>query len=47
MSAFLIQIKNANVYLQDTAVLKSVDWTVRPGENWALVGNNGSGKPRC
>lgn len=44
MSTFLIQIKNATVHLQNTAVLKSVDWTVRPGENWALVGNNGSGK---
>ena len=44
MSAFLVQIKNATVYLQDTPVLKSIDWTVRPGEHWALVGNNGSGK---
>jgi len=44
MSAFLVQIKNATVYLKDTPVLKSIDWTVRPGENWALVGNNGSGK---
>jgi ABC-type molybdenum transport system ATPase subunit/photorepair protein PhrA len=44
MNAFLVQIQNATVYLKDTAALKAVDWTVRPGENWALVGNNGSGK---
>ena len=44
MSAFLVQIKNATVYLKDTPVLKSIDWTIRSGEHWALVGNNGSGK---
>ena len=44
MSAFRVQIKNATVYLKDTLVLKSIDWTVRSGEHWALVGNNGSGK---
>ena len=44
MSAFLVQIKNATVYLRDTPALKSIDWTVRPDEHWALVGNNGSGK---
>ncbi|MDH3256572.1 MAG: ATP-binding cassette domain-containing protein [Nitrospinota bacterium] len=44
MSAFLVQIKHATVYLKDTPVLNSIDWTVRPDEHWALVGNNGSGK---
>ena len=44
MSDFLVQIKNATVYLRDTHALKSIDWTVRPDEHWALVGNNGSGK---
>ena len=44
MNTFLVQIKNATVFLKDTPVLKAIDWTVRPGENWALVGNNGSGK---
>ena len=44
MSAFLIQIKNATIYRQDTLVLNSMNWTMRSGEHWALVGNNGSGK---
>ncbi len=44
MSTFLVRIKNATVFLKDTPVLKSIDWTIRPGEHWALVGNNGSGK---
>lgn len=44
MSAFLIQINNATVYRKDTLVLNSMNWTMRPGEHWALVGNNGSGK---
>ena len=44
MSAFLIQIKNATVYRNDTLVLNSMNWTMRSGEHWALVGNNGSGK---
>ena len=44
MSGFLIQIQNATVYRQDTRVLHGIDWTVRPGEHWAIVGNNGSGK---
>ena len=25
-------------------ILQGIDWTVRPGEHWALVGANGSGK---
>ncbi len=44
MSAFLVRIKNTTVFLKDTPALKAIDWTVRPGEHWALVGNNGSGK---
>jgi iron complex transport system ATP-binding protein len=25
-------------------VLQQIDWTVRPGDQWALLGPNGSGK---
>ena len=44
MSAFLVQIKNATVYRNNNLVLNSLNWTMRPGQHWALVGNNGSGK---
>ncbi|MFQ5482721.1 MAG: ABC transporter ATP-binding protein [Nitrospinaceae bacterium] len=44
MADFLIEIRNATVYRQDTRALENVDWTLRPEESWAVVGNNGSGK---
>ena len=44
MNAFTIQVRNATVYLGGMEILSRIDWTMRPGENWAVVGNNGSGK---
>lgn len=41
---FLIEIKDADVFLSGTQILSGIDWTMRPGENWAVVGNNGAGK---
>lgn len=29
---------------RDRAILKDIDWTIRPGEHWVLLGANGSGK---
>ena len=29
---------------RDRPILRNVDWTVRPGEHWALMGPNGGGK---
>lgn len=31
-------------YTTDQVILDAVDWTVRPGEHWALLGANGAGK---
>ena len=44
MGSFLVQIKNADVYVGGNLAIKSLSWTIREGENWAVVGNNGSGK---
>lgn len=40
----LILMRNVSVNYGDHQVLSGVDWTVRTGENWALVGPNGAGK---
>lgn len=44
MHPFLIDIRNADVYLTGSKVLSSISWTMRENENWAIIGNNGSGK---
>jgi len=44
MESFLVEIKNADVFVGGNPVLKSLSWTMKEGENWAVVGNNGSGK---
>lgn len=41
---FLVRIENADVSLGGTRILSKINWTIRPGENWALLGPNGSGK---
>ena len=42
--SFLVQIKNADVYVGGNKVLNSMNWSMREKENWAVIGNNGSGK---
>ena len=42
--SFLVQIKNADVYVGGNKVLNSLSWSMREKENWAVIGNNGSGK---
>ena len=41
---FLIDVRNVNVYLRGKRILEGIDWTMKDGENWAAVGNNGAGK---
>jgi molybdate transport system ATP-binding protein len=40
----IVRLRNATVRYGDTVILRNIDWTVRAGESWALLGPNGSGK---
>lgn len=41
---FLMEVKNADVYLDNKRILKSISWRMNKGEHWAILGRNGSGK---
>ncbi len=40
----LVEIRAATVHVQGHRALSDIDWTQLANENWAVVGNNGSGK---
>lgn len=40
----LVAIRNADIYRDYRPVIRNLDWTLRRGENWAVLGANGSGK---
>lgn len=40
----VIEMKDVKVTYAGNAILQGIDWTVRKGERWALLGPNGSGK---
>ncbi|MCF0221338.1 MAG: ATP-binding cassette domain-containing protein, partial [Fibrobacter sp.] len=40
----LFVLRNVNVRFGETDVIKNLDWTVRKGEHWAVMGENGAGK---
>jgi molybdate transport system ATP-binding protein len=41
---WMFRVGNASLYRDYRPVLRDVNWTVRRGEHWAVVGANGSGK---
>ncbi len=43
-SASLVELNHVTIRLGNKRILDDVTWTMRRGENWALVGPNGSGK---
>src|SRR5690606_38583797 len=40
----LIECKGISVSYGDKQILNQIDWTIRKGEFWQLIGSNGSGK---
>jgi molybdate transport system ATP-binding protein len=46
VSQELIRMKSTTVRYGGHIVLDHIDWTVRRGENWAVLGPNGSGKSK-
>jgi len=40
----LIEMKGTSVSYGETDVLRDINWMMRQGENWAILGHNGAGK---
>jgi molybdate transport system ATP-binding protein len=44
MNDFIFSLDNVTLTMSKVDILKGIDWTVRKGEHWAVLGVNGSGK---
>jgi molybdate transport system ATP-binding protein len=40
----IINMRNVNVQYGDIIILDNINWQVKPGDRWALLGHNGAGK---
>ena len=40
----IIRMRNVQVTIGGKQILQKIDWQVKPGEQWALLGHNGAGK---
>jgi len=40
----LVSMNNVGVSFQNKTVVQNINWEIKPGEFWQLIGNNGSGK---
>ena len=43
-TAFLARLENVSLEIGGARLLHHIDWTIRPGEHWAVAGKNGAGK---
>ena len=44
MTPSLIRLENVDAALDGRPVLRGLNWRLRPGESWAVLGGNGAGK---
>ena len=44
MTAPLVELNHADVSLQGSRILTGINWRLFPGQHWAVLGGNGSGK---
>ena len=44
MTPPLIQLEKVDVALEGRLILRNINWCLRPGEHWVILGGNGSGK---
>ncbi|MDI9364135.1 MAG: ATP-binding cassette domain-containing protein [Flavobacterium sp.] len=40
----LVEFKNVTVKYEDRTIIRNINWTIKAGEFWQLIGPNGSGK---
>jgi iron complex transport system ATP-binding protein len=40
----IIEMQDVSCILDNKYILRNINWTVKPGEHWAVIGLNGSGK---
>ena len=40
----LVEMKNTTIRYNNVVILDHLNWTMKSGENWAIIGPNGSGK---
>jgi iron complex transport system ATP-binding protein len=43
-SAYRVIVDKVKLWRDRTIILKNINWQVKPGEHWAILGANGSGK---
>jgi len=43
-SGFVVSLEKVTLRVRDRKLLPDTSWTIRPGEQWAVLGPNGSGK---